>query len=455
MAAHAITLPPMNSRTIAISLFVLSLMGTRRIQAQAPVEAMTLQQCLDTALVHNAAIRISAISIQHGQERILDAKSNILPKVTANADYRYFSNLPYQLMPTSIFNGPVGQFKETQFGVPHNISTQIQVSWPLFNPQIKGGIQVSQVASDLTKLQARKTQEQVYFDVSSVYYSIQILQNQLDFLEHNYKNAEKLLSTVQLVRQQLMAKETDVEKIKLQLAQLSTQKETISNKISQLQNNLKFAMGIALDRNIQISTAIVIKNQAEFAMTSPVEIQLSEGQNQLLATEVSTLEKSRHIPTLSLMGSYGSTGFGYDQHPNDFLKFFPLSFIGLQMSYPLYNGPFSKRKILLKKLEIQSNEIQTGIIEQQMSMQEKNARLQKQVAGKTIETSKLQMTLASHIYDQTSIQQKQGTANVTDILLAENALREAQQAHLSAIIDYLKADLELQKITGNISTRID
>ena len=28
-------------------------------------------------------------------------------------------------------------------------------------------------------------------------------------------------------------------------------------------------------------------------------------------------------------------------------------------------------------------------------------------------------------------------------------------AHLSAIIDYLKADLELQKITGNISTRID
>jgi outer membrane protein TolC len=74
------------------------------------------------------------------------------------------------------------------------------------------------------------------------------------------------------------------------------------------------------------------------------------------------------------------------------------------------------------------------------------------VAKKTVETTTEQIQLAQTIYEQTILQQKQGTASLTDVLLADNALREAQQTYLSAVIDYLKADLELKKLTGNIST---
>ena len=53
---------------------------------------------------------------------------------------------------------------------------------------------------------------------------------------------------------------------------------------------------------------------------------------------------------------------------------------------------------------------------------------------------------------QTVLQQKQGTASLTDVLLADNALREAQQNYLNAVIDFLKADLELKKLTGSITS---
>jgi len=36
--------------------------------------------------------------------------------------------------------------------------------------------------------------------------------------------------------------------------------------------------------------------------------------------------------------------------------------------------------------------------------------------------------------------------------MADNALRDVQQQYLSAIIEYLKADLELKKLTGNFKT---
>jgi OMF family outer membrane factor len=74
------------------------------------------------------------------------------------------------------------------------------------------------------------------------------------------------------------------------------------------------------------------------------------------------------------------------------------------------------------------------------------------VAKKFVESTTEQVELAKTIYESTTLQQKQGNASLNDILLADNALRESQQNYLAAIIDYLKADLELKKLTGNIST---
>lgn len=78
--------------------------------------------------------------------------------------------------------------------------------------------------------------------------------------------------------------------------------------------------------------------------------------------------------------------------------------------------------------------------------------LQGAIAQNSIETTRKQVELAKTIYKQTILQQELETASLTDVLLADNALREAQQNYLSAIIDYLKSDLEIKKLTGNIST---
>jgi OMF family outer membrane factor len=80
-----------------------------------------------------------------------------------------------------------------------------------------------------------------------------------------------------------------------------------------------------------------------------------------------------------------------------------------------------------------------------------NANRKRIVARQNIQNTMGQIDLAKTIYDEMVLQQKQGISSLTEILLADNALREAQQNHLDAIISYLKADLELKKLTGNIS----
>ena len=431
-------------------LLLFILIGFQAAQAQV----WSLQQCIDTAQVHNKNLQMSRNNISIGEQKEKEAKANLIPKVTANADYKYFTNLPYQLMPLSTFNptAPEGQFKEAQFGVPHNINANLQLSMPLYNPQVYGAIQTTKIASELTELQYKKTEEQIFFEISNMFYNAQILHNQLAFMGSNLLNAERLLKNIQLLNEQLLAKGTDVSKVKLQVGQLTTQKESISIKYEQVLNALKFAMGVSIEQNLQIEPNIQYQNANEYTPSSILDIRIIKTQNRLLSSELSTLNKSRFLPSINLIGMYGTTGFGYDKQPNDFLKFYPIGFAGIQLSYPLFNGTVTQRKINQKRFELKNNELQFGLLTEQNNMQVQNAKMQKEVAKKTVETTTEQIQLAQTIYEQTILQQKQGTASLTDVLLADNALREAQQTYLSAVIDYLKADLELKKLTGNIST---
>lgn len=431
-------------------LTLLLLFGWTTIQAQ---EVWTLQQCIDTAQVHNKTLKIDQNNISISKQREKEAKANLIPKITANGDYKYFMELPTQLMPMHIFNPQVseGQFRNVQFGVPHNINANIQLAMPLYSPQLYGALQQTKIASELTQLQFQKSEEQVLYDITMLYYNAQVLKHQLSFLEKNRLNTSKLLQNMQLLKEQLLAKGTDVNKVKLQAEQLDTQKEQVYNNYIQVLNVLKLTMGIALENDILIENDISFQTALDYTPQTTLAMHLIQVQNKMLHNELSVLNKTRYLPSLSLIATYGTSGFGYDKQPHDFLKFYSTSFAGLQVTYPLFNGMITQRKVNQKRLEISNNELQTQLLEDKTKVEIENSSQQRIIAQQTIVNTENQIDLAQTIYNQTVMQQKQGTANLTDVLLADNALRETQQHYLLAIIEYLKADLELKKVTGNLS----
>ena len=430
-------------------VLLLIVIGFQSVQAQV----WSLQQCIDTAQVYNKKLQVNRNDIAIGEQREKEAKANLNPKVTANADYKYFTNLPYQLLPLNALNpaAPEGEFRAAQFGVPHNINLNLQLSMPLYNPQLYGAIQTTKIASEWIELQYQKLEEQIFFDISNLYYNAQILHHQLAFIDSNLINAERLFKNMQLLNEQLLVKGTDVSKVKLQVAQLTSQKEGVKSKYEQVLNALKFTIGLSLENNLQIETNILYENSFEYSSLSTLDFRMAIIKNRWLGLELNTLNKSRYLPSLNLFANYGTTGFGYNGKPNGFLDFYPIGFAGIQLSYPLFSGTVTERKINQKALELKNNELQMGLINEQNYLQVENAKLQRKTAKNTVETLTEQIQLAQIIYEQTIVQQKLGTATLTDILLADNSLREAQQTYLSAVIDYLKADLELKKFTGNIS----
>jgi OMF family outer membrane factor len=412
----------------------------------------TLQQCIDTARVQNKTIRIANNNAIMSGEKTRESKAYLFPRLTANGEYKYYFNLPYQLLPQSTFNpsAPESQFNAAQFGVPHNINANIQLFIPLYNPQISGRIEASKIGEEITALQGEKTEEQIYFETSNLYYNAQILKAQIVFIENNIINANQLLGNLKLLKKHLLATGTDEGKVALQLAQLSNQKTATQNKLLQVLNNLKFIIGLPANQNMDVENEINTPNPITYNNSPYIDSKLLFAQNKLLKTELKTLSRSRYLPSVNIIGMYGTTGFGYDKEPNQFLDFYPIGFTGLQISYPLFNGTVTMRKMNQKRLEISNNQLKSDWIQDQNSMRVSNLTLERSNALGSVETTKKQIELAQNIYSKTLLQQKQGTASLTDVLLADNALREAQQTNITAIIDYLKANLELKKITGNL-----
>jgi len=418
--------------------------------AIVPAQTLSLQQCIDTALVYNRNIKLAQQDGLIAKEKNREAKSTLLPKIIGFADYRYYTNLPYQIMPQSAFGGPPDTYKEIQFGVPQNLSANLQIAMPLFNPSALSAIKTTRIANELSGIMEQKTDEDVVLEVSNAYYNAQILLNQLAFMDSNITNIDKLVQTTSLLNQQQLAKGTDVDRLKLQQEQLKTQRSTVFSQHQQVLNALKFLMGKPISDSIgvMLNDKPVIEAVLQDKITT--DLLLIDKKMELSLSELSGLKNSR-LPSLNAYGIYGSNGFG-TTGTNSFFNFHPIGYVGAQLTIPLFNGMITRRKIDGKKIEVNKTIIQKELVAEKATLDKVNAEMQFNIANANIATVKTQIELAKKIYDNTLLQNEQGMATITDLLLADNSLREAQQNYIVSMVNLRKAELEYKRVTGNLTS---
>lgn len=434
-------------KTRIILVFMLFLFSTT-----ASAQTLSLKQCIDTALLYNRSIRLSHQDVNMALEKNKEAKSFLLPKLNGIADYRYYTDLPYQIMPAVTFGGPAGTYKEVQFGVPHNFNANLQFAVPVFNAAALSAIKNTKAAKELMEFQKIKTDEEVVIEVTNAYYNAQILLNQLDFLDSNIINTSKLVKTVTLLYQHQVAKATDVDRLKLQFEQITTQRITVFSQHQQVINILKFLIGKSISDTLAVSHNENSMIEDNFQSRVTTEMQLIDKKLELDYAALSGIKNSR-LPSLSVYGVFGTTGFG-TTGSNSFFDLHPIGYVGAQLAVPIFNGWGTKQKIAGKRIEIDKTKIQKELITEKASLDLINAEKQYTLASRNIKVARSQIELAKKVYFNTVLQNRQGIATITDVLLADSTLREAQQGYIVAIVNLLRAELEYKRVTGNLLSNI-
>ena len=176
-------------------------------------------------------------------------------------------------------------------------------------------------------------------------------------------------------------------------------------------------------------------------------------QREIVNIDLKSLKRSKFLPEVGFVAMYGTQGFGYDQSPNQFLNFYPIGYAGIRFSYNLFNGTVTNKQIDQKNLELENLKLKEELVNDAQELEITNAVLDLGNAYDKVELSEQHVELAQSIYQQEEKKHREGLISINDLLMSQNELIQNQQNYLQSIADFLAADLQVKKLTNNISKK--
>ena len=255
-----------------------------------------------------------------------------------------------------------------------------------------------------------------------------------------------------------MALQVDVQRVNINLENLRTQLTNAHSVYEQQLNMIRYMLDVAPETSLQLSPLDTEINTESMHLQQGVSPDLYE--LQLLHMQSDVLEKQRkminngYIPSLSLVS--GTSWMAYTDefknyfhtHPSN--KWYNYTYVGLQLSVPIFDG-FAKRD-KTRKIKIQQSQLQTTIADTEKKLQ---TQYQNQLNDwynnlRNAERQQENYRLAESVYQVTTDQYKEGVASMSDLLQDEMRMTEAQNGYISSVFKYLVSELSLLKLTGQL-----
>ncbi|WP_026903292.1 TolC family protein [Pedobacter glucosidilyticus] len=432
---------------MAISLSIAKLSTAQQIN-------LTLKDALQYAIKNNENIKKAKLDIDGGRYKTEEVRAQALPQLNAN------SSLAYNPILGQIVFGD----QSIQIGRRWNAQAGLQVDQQIFNQQVFTGLKAAKSSEQYYELNANLTEEQIIEQVANNYYQILVNKQQLYVIDTNIKNVKVVEKIIKNQYANGLAKKIDVDRIQVNLTNLYTQREQFANTITQLENQLKYAMGMPVKTAItlpqeELQEVVKIPFLTDTVdVSGRTELRLLNVQKDLLGLQRKAYQ-SEYYPTLSLTGNYNYTS---QSDKFDFFKSgekqaigFDASAIGLTLRIPIFNGFATRSRIKQAEIDIQKAEEDRKQTQNALNADYENAKIKLRNSVNTINSQKQNVALAREIYTSTQNNYNNGLASLTDLLDTENALTEAQNSYNQALLNYKIAEIQLIKSNGNIKTLLN
>lgn len=431
----------------SIPILWLCLLFSHMANAQ---QQLTLKEALNFALENNATVRKAKLDIDGGKYKTQEVRSQALPQITGNASLTY--------------NAIIGQLvfgdQAFQLGRKWNSNAGVQLSQQLFNQTVFTGLQAAKKSEQYYSLNAGLTEEQIIEQVANNYYQVLVSRQQLNVIDTNIKNVTVVEKIINNQFENGLAKKIDVDRIKVNLTNLQTQREQTINAVVQLENQLKFSMGMPVTTDItlppgefsRVETLPVLADSIDIA--NRTEMRLINIQRDLLVLQRKAY-LAEYYPDLSLTGNISTTGQSdkFDLFKkNGSAFYYDASAIGITLKVPIFNGFATRSRVRQAQVDIMKTDEDIKQTKNSLNLAYENAKIQLKNNINTIKAQRQNVQLAQEIYNSTQNNYNNGLAALTDLLDTENALTEAQNSYTQALLNYKIAEIQLIKSNGNIKS---
>jgi outer membrane protein len=446
----------MNTKRMLVASFVITLMAfVSKAPAQTKNE-FSVAQCVEYAYKNNLQVKNALLAIKSQEAINKEVTASAMPTVSATVGGVNYLELPVSLLPGEIFGGTAGTFIPVRFGTKFNANASLQLQQLLFDGQVFVALQARKTTIALQQKSAEVTEEMIKTNIHKIYYQLVVSKTQIALLDANIERLQKLEHDSRELYKNGFVEKLDLDKIAVQVANLQTEKLKASNAIEMGYIGLKTLMGMPVNDTLilvdkisedQITTDIA-SNQ-EYAYTDRKEFQAVSLGKKLNEYNIKRYQLS-YLPTVAMSGAYTKNA---QRNQFDFFKggdWFTTSFVGLNISAPIFDGFARKARITKAKIDLQQTENQLQNLRITIDAEVTQAKMNFATAISTLNNQKKNMQLAESVYAQTKKKYEIGTGSNMEITGAQTDLVTAQTNYIGALYGAIIARVDFLKATGKL-----
>jgi len=435
-------------------------------------------QTVEYAMKNAIDVKNALIDIQIQKQTNREFTSIALPQFNASISGTHYFDIPTTTLPdfispsvynvlvdNGVVNGsgnpitfPSNGFGSVpaKFGTSWNASGGFDFSQILFDGQVFVGLKARSAAMTLASQTAEVTKEQIKANVYKLYYQLLVGKQQSTSIDANINRFENLLRDTREIYKNGFAEKLDVEKVEVQLNNLKTEKEKITDQLEMGNAALKFLINIPQkDTLIQTDTLSLDKIQA-LVLTDSVDYNNRKEYQQLTTAiklneyNIKRFQYSKY-PSLVAFGSYSKNAQRGEFTFFDKGDWFTTSLVGVKLSVPIFDGNARNARIQKARYELYKVKNSMTRLQDAIDMEVANTRLKMNSALKVLETQKQNTALAEKVYNATKLKYEQGLGSNLEIYNAQAELKVAQNNYYGAMYDAILAKIDFQKAIGQLN----
>ena len=427
---------------------------------QAPSDTtynFTVADCVNYAYKFQHDVKNANLDVESAGYHVKEIIGQGLPQINGSASFTDYIQLPTTLIPGE-FVGQPGTTLKLKFGVTYQSALGVNATQILFDPNYIIGLQGRKTYKQLYDRSLTRTKIETNVNVTKAYYQVLVTVEQLKLLLANIAELKQQLDETVARNKQGFVEKIDVDRITVQYNSLVTNKENTIRLIALNYELLKFQMGMPIQAQLMLkdklenvalepATADAVNDTTVYR--NRIEYALLETQKKLDDYDLKS-KKGQFLPKLTAnaaySASYQNNGFG-----NLYSTIFPSSYVGLNLSVPIFTGWQHVNQVKQSKITVLKAENDLYNMKNTVNLQVSQARITYINGLQTLNDQKKNMALAEEVLRVSKIKYQQGVGSSIEVTQAQTAVQEADNTYIQGLYDALVSKVDLDKAYGRIN----
>ncbi|MFN3874844.1 MAG: TolC family protein, partial [Flavobacteriales bacterium] len=419
--------------------------------AQGPIN-LSLRQAIDMAAKQSYQVRNSVLEAEKARKRIMEIAAIGLPQISASGGLINYLDVPTQVVPN--FFGPGPELVTLKFGVPWSANGGIRLDQLLFDGSYLVGLQAAREARKMADEELERAIKDARIQAAKAYHAVlaadegaRLLGETVPVLEKNLRDSEVMFANG-------FMEETDVDRIRIELANIRDQRIIFQRQAEVARNYLRFVLGLPSGAPLELTDDLetLIADPAEMALSSEPFDRARHIDQRIAETYIraSALEwrnaRAAYLPSLSGFFSHQQQWNANTFEPiNGPIPWFPATLWGVQLNVPVFSSGMRAGKAAQMRLQLQQAEVNRDLTTQRLELEYSQRRNDMLTAEELYRNERDRMELSRRVFERTSLKFTEGMASSFELTQEQSQYIAAQQSYIQRVVDLVNARAELRR----------